>query len=374
MTRAIAMPGRVAAGQLPWIGGRASQATRFVAVQHADPNQYALPKGDGMNSNKFRAIALATALTALVALAPGPSAASETLFKVTLLGTGSPVPEPTRNGPSTLVEVGGERLVFDMGRGNTVSLFRAHIPLGSIDAHFITHLHSDHINGLPDLYLTGWIGVPFGNRTKPFLVYGPQGTEAMMEHLYAAFSEDRRIRFEDEHYPLSGVEVVAHDINEGVVYESKGIKVSAFPVFHGEHVKPAFGFRIDYKGHSVVLSGDTKYSKRVETEATSVDLLIHEVATISGDPERAIADHPVFRIVLDHHTEPRQAGALFAKARPKLAVYSHLVLMSDGVSRATPANLLAQTRTVYDGPLAVGEDMMQFVVTDTLVEMVTPKR
>ena len=82
-------------------------------------------------------------------LAPALPAA-EPLFKVTLLGTGSPRPSPDRNGPSTLVEAGGLRLLFDMGRGNTVSLFRAHVPLGSIDAHFITHLHSDHVNGLPD--------------------------------------------------------------------------------------------------------------------------------------------------------------------------------------------------------------------------------
>jgi ribonuclease Z len=330
-----------------------------------------------MNSSKFRTLALAMALTASVALAPAPSAAAETLFKVTLLGTGSPRPAPDRNGPSTLVEVGGERLVFDMGRGNTVSLFRAQVPLGSIDAHFITHMHSDHINGLPDLYLTGWIGVPYANRTKPFVVYGPQGTKSMMQHLYAAFAEDRRIRVEDEHYPLSGVEIDARDIDEGVVYERKGIKVSAFPVFHGEYIKPAFGYRIDYKGHSVVLSGDTKYSKRVETEATGADLLIHEVAAVSGDAEQVLSRYPAYRTILDHHTDPQQAGALFAKARPKLAVYSHIVLPAspaDGLPAATPAELVAQTRTRYDGPLVVGEDMMQFVVTDALVEMVNPKR
>ena len=311
-----------------------------------------------------RSLIRAVLLCAAAALAPAVPAA-ETLFKVTLLGTGSPRPSPDRNGPSTLVEAGGLKLLFDMGRGNTVSLFRARVPLGGIDAHFITHLHSDHINGLPDLYLTGWLGVPYANRTTPFVVYGPQGTAAMMKNLYAAFAEDRRIRTEDEHYPLSGLEIDAHDIAEGTVFERNGVKVSTFPVFHGEHIQPAFGYRIDYQGHSVVLSGDTKYARRVETEATGADLLVHEVAAVSGDPAKVLARYPAYRIILDHHTDPQQAGALFAKARPKLAVYSHIVLPgnpADGVPEATADEILAQTRRVYDGPVVVGADMTVFVV------------
>lgn len=320
----------------------------------------------------------ATLLVALAATLDAPSAmAAEPLLKVTLLGTGSPRPAPDRNGPSTLVEAGGLKLLFDMGRGNTVSLFRAGVPLGSIDAHFVTHMHSDHINGLPDLYLTGWLGVPYANRTKPFLVYGPQGTQAMMRNLYAAFSEDRRIRFEDEHFPLSGLDIDAHDIGEGVVFERQGVKVSAFPVFHGEHIQPAYGYRIDYKGGSVILSGDTKYSKRVEMEATGADLLVHEVAAVSGDPQKVLDRYPAYRAILDHHTDPQQAGALFAKARPKLAVYSHIVLPAnpaDGMPAATPDEIIAQTRRNYDGPLVVGADMMQFVVSDEGVVPVAPRR
>jgi len=328
--------------------------------------------------NKRNIWRIAAAMPLALALATGAlqALAAEPLLKVTLLGTGSPRPAPDRNGPSTLVEAGGLKLLFDMGRGNTVSLFRAGVPLGSIDVHFITHMHSDHINGLPDLYLTGWLGVPYANRTRPFVVYGPSGTQAMMRNLYAAFSEDRRIRTEDEHYPLSGLEVDAHDIGEGSVFERQGVKVSAFPVFHGEHIEPAFGYRIDYKGHSVVLSGDTKYSKRVESEATGADLLVHEVAAVSGDPEKVLARYPAYRTILDHHTDPQQAGALFAKARPKLAVYSHIVTPAnpaDGVPAATPDEIVTQTRRNYDGPLVVGADMMQFVVSDEGVAPVTTK-
>ena len=148
-----------------------------------------------MNTRNIWRIAAAMPLALTLTMGALQAMAAEPLLKVTLLGTGSPRPAPDRNGPSTLVEAGGLKLLFDMGRGNTVSLFRAGVPLGSIDAHFITHMHSDHINGLPDLYLTGWLGVPYANRTNPFVVYGPSGTQAMIRNLYAAFSADRRISF-----------------------------------------------------------------------------------------------------------------------------------------------------------------------------------
>ncbi|MBR0567073.1 MBL fold metallo-hydrolase [Azoarcus sp. L1K30] len=313
-------------------------------------------------------LGLATALALICS-----AAQAEELMRVTLLGTGSPRPAPDRNGPSTLVEAGGLRLMFDFGRGNTVALFRLKVPIGSIDAHFLTHMHSDHINGLPDTYLTGWLGTPYANRTKPFRLFGPKGTQAMMENLYAAFSEDRRIRQEDEGYPLSGVAFDAKDIEEGTVFEQDGVRVSAFPVDHGEHIKPAFGYRIDYRGHAVVLSGDTRYSKRIEKEATGADLLVHEVATVSGNPDKVLADFPNYRTILAHHTNPVEAGRLFAAARPKLAVYSHIVSPDNpakGVPSATPAEIVAQTRQSYDGPLVVGEDLMRFSVTDDGVEQI----
>ena len=311
------------------------------------------------------------ALLMCLAVAAPAGALAEDFFNVILLGTGSPRPAPNRNGPSTLVEAGGLKLLFDMGRGNTVSLFRAGVPLGAIDAHFITHLHSDHVNGLPDLYLTGWIGVPYANRTRLFLVYGPKGTQPMMEHLYAAFSEDRRIRIADEKYPLAGISIDAHDFEAGKVFERNGVVVTAFRVFHGELIEPAFGFKVEYKGHSVMFSGDTKYSKAVEEAAIGSDLLVHEVAAVSGDVEAVLAASPAYRAILDHHTDPAQAGRLFAVAKPKLAVYSHIVTPSNPPADA--AEILRQTRTTYAGPVVVGEDMMRFRVTDSGVELLAPQ-
>ena len=100
-------------------------------------------------------------------------------MKVTLLGTGTPTPRLSSFSASTLIEAGAERLIFDFGRGSSIRLFQRNIPLGSITAHFITHLHSDHVVGLPDMWLTGWLGTPFGSRKTPMVIYGPTGTVAM---------------------------------------------------------------------------------------------------------------------------------------------------------------------------------------------------
>jgi ribonuclease Z len=295
-------------------------------------------------------------------------------FTVTLLGTGMPVPSPDRFGNSTLIEAGGQRLVFDMGRGVTIRLWQKQIPLGSIDAHFLTHLHSDHINGLSDLWLSGWIQTAFGGRKKPFLIYGPPGTQKMMANLWEAFSEDRRIRLEDEKNPLAGIQIDAHDFKPGVVYEKNGVVVTTFEVDHGDLVKPCYGFKITYRNHSAVISGDTRYSANVEREARGADLLIHEVAMI---PDKLFAQFPVYKAIYEHHISPELAGKLFAAARPKLAVYSHLVLSGlpkQGIPFPTPEELLAATRKTYDGRVVVGADLMGFNIDDTGVSVIEAPR
>lgn len=305
-----------------------------------------------------------------LALALPTLAVSADDFSVTLLGTGTPIPSPERFGNSTLIEVGGQRLVFDMGRGVTIRLWQKQVSLGSIDAHFITHLHSDHINGLSDLWLSGWIQTPFGGRKKPFTIYGPAGTEKMMAHLWEAFSEDRRIRILDEKNPLSGLQVDAHDFKPGIVYQKNGVVVTAFEVDHGEYIKPAYGFKITYRDHSVVISGDTLYSKNLENAALGTDLLICEVAMI---PEKLLATFPAYKAIYEHHFTPEEAGRLFAATRPKLAVYSHLVLSSlpkMGVKAPTPEELLTATRKTYDGRVVVGADLMTIRIDDHGVSVV----
>jgi ribonuclease Z len=291
-------------------------------------------------------------------------------FSVTLLGTGSPVPSPDRFGNSTLIEVAGQRLIVDMGRGNTMRLFQKKIPFGTITAHFLTHLHSDHVNGLSDLWLSGWIQTAFGGRKAPFVLYGPPGTVALTEGLWEAFSEDRRIRLADEGNPIEGLEFEAHDIEPGMGYSVDGVVVEAIEVDHGDLIKPAYGYKITYDKHSVVISGDTRVSAKLQEAATGADLLIHEVAMI---PEQLFEEFPVFRNILDHHTTPEQAGEVFSATQPKMAVYSHIVLSGlpdKGIPFPTPAELLAATRTTYCGPLLAGVDLMKFKIDDTGVTMV----
>lgn len=280
-------------------------------------------------------------------------AQSQTL-KVTLLGTGSPRPTMERFGPSILVQAGNDAFLFDCGRAATLRLSQLKIPVESVDALFLTHLHSDHIVGLPDLWLTGWVL----GRKVPFRVWGPEGTRQMMSHLEQAYSFDIHMRRDvDQNLPAQGVEVQATDIDQGVVYEKGGVKITAFTVDHGL-VKPALGYRIDYAGHSVVLSGDTRYSENLIHFAQGTDVLIHEVI----DPEayRTLDSSytPEQRArVIAHHTTPEEAGRLFTKVAPKLAVYSHIV-------PTDAPDLVAHTRKTYTGPLEVGEDLMSLEIGD----------
>jgi ribonuclease Z len=277
-------------------------------------------------------------------------------LKVTLLGTGTPRPVIERFGPSILVEAGKEKLLFDCGRGATQRLFQLKVSFAEVTALFLTHLHSDHIVGIPDFYLTGWV---FGRKT-PLRVWGPVGTAEMMSHLEQAYQFDIHVRRDvDEKLPAEGVVIVAKEIEQGVVYQSGDLKVTAFIVDHAP-IKPAFGYRVDYAGHSVVLSGDTRYSENLIHFAQGADVLIHEVI----DPEAYRASDSIYNAeqrqrVIDHHTTTEQAGTVFSQAKPKLAVYSHIVPFN-------AQNLVAQTRKTYSGPLEVGEDLMSIEIGDKI--------
>lgn len=286
-------------------------------------------------------------------------------FKVTLLGTGVPNPRPDRFSQSTLVEAGSQKMVFDMGRGVSIRLWQAGIPMGSINAHFLTHFHSDHTIGVPDLWLTGWLQPPYGRRTSPFLIYGPQGTKALMDGLQSAYADDIKIRLVDERNPPAGIAVDAREFEApAVVYERDGVKVSSFVVDHGDDIKPSVGYKVEYRGRSVVMSGDTRLSSEVVRQATGADLLIHEVAVIDPD---LLKRSPSFQRIFGHHTSPEEAGTVFARAKPKLAVYSHIARYGDAATPAPPEDaIVQQTRKTYDGPLVLGEDLMQFDIGETV--------
>jgi len=286
-------------------------------------------------------------------------------LRVTLLGTGVPIPSLERFGPSTLIEAGGRCLLIDAGRGATIRLHQLGVPLGKIDALLLTHYHSDHTSGIPDLWLTGWLRSQFGGRSGPLRVIGPVGAAKLMSHLARAYARDIAIRIADENLAPEGATSRIEEFEtDGVVYDEQGVKVIAFEVDHGAAIKPAVGYRIEYGGRVAVISGDTRYNENVVRYGAGADLLIHEVAI--ARPE--LLQHAYVHPILAHHTSPREAGLVFARAQPKLAAYTHLVFLSgQGVPPASVADLVAQTRETYAGPLEVGEDLLSFEIGETVM-------
>jgi ribonuclease Z len=289
-------------------------------------------------------------------------------FRVTLLGTGVPIPSPERFGPCTLVEAGDQKILIDAGRGATIRLYQLKIPIGRIDLQLLTHYHSDHTSCLPDVWLTGWLESFFGTRTAPYKVIGPTGAKRLMENLERAYADDIKIRIADEKLPLSGI---ATDVSEfdcdGLVYEKNGVKVIAFEVDHGDVIKPCYGYRIEYGGRVAVFSSDTRYNQNVIKYGKGADLLVHEVAM--ARPE--LMKEAYIQRIIGHHTTPYDCGRVFAQTMPKLAAFTHVVqLASAAVPAPTLSEVTAEVRRTYDGPLEVGEDLMSFEIG----EAVTVKR
>jgi ribonuclease Z len=181
----------------------------------------------------------------------------------------------------------------------------------------------------------------------------------MMSHLQQAYEYDVRIRIQNDGASPDGVKLLVTEISEGVVYDNAGVKVTAFEVDHAP-VTPAFGYRIDYAGRSVVLSGDTRVSENLIRHARGVDVLVHEVFA-PETLQRAGVPAGRAKHIVDYHTTPEQAGEVFARVKPKLAVYSHICMPS-----ATEQDLIPATRRAYAGRLELGEDLMVIDVGETI--------
>ena len=279
-------------------------------------------------------------------------------MNVTLLGTGSPPPVMHRFGPSTLVEAGGHKLVFDAGRGAMQRLDQLGVPWDEISGVFLSHLHSDHVVGLPDLWLTGWL---MSRRATPLRLWGPHGTSRMARHLRQAFDYDVGIRVAGDLLPPGGGEIESQDICEGVVFDEDGVTVTAFEVDH-RPVEPAFGYRVEHAGRIVVLSGDTRSSDNLVRHAHGADLLILNVVSADSLRRAGMAAEAVTRIV-GNHTTPEESGEIFARVQPRLAVFSHVA----SARTATADDLLPPTRTTYAGRVELGEDLMAIRVGPAIV-------
>jgi len=294
------------------------------------------------------------------------SNAQEYDIKLTFLGTGAPRPSPTRYGPSILLEAGDTKLLVDAGPGMRQRIFQAggFELLTDIDTVLITHLHFDHTIELPNLWLTGWL---FGRKTN-MKVYGPEGTAEFMNHFEQAFDWDLRYRYLTNVH-VEGSDLITTDIEPGVFYNQNGIKITAFDVAHlpmdpdTEELLglegATFGYRVDYKGRSVIFSGDTRSlpgSKIIEM-SKGVDVLIHETQIpYPGDSKEA----KLANVSMIVHSTPAQVAHVFSEAKPRLGIYSHII-----PPETTRDELLGMTD--YDGRMEVAEDLMTITIGEEII-------
>jgi len=281
------------------------------------------------------------------------SAIQAQFIEVVLLGTGTPVPSKERFGPSTLVKVGGMNLLFDAGRGVAIRLQEAGLTPNQIEHVFLTHLHSDHISGLDDIWFTGWIW----QRENNLSVWGPKGTNAFVENLHKAYSADISYRNENVGLDISKSYVESEEIGEGIIFDKNGVTVKAFLVEHAP-VKPAFGYRVEFGDRTVVISGDTTYSENLLNYSKDVDLLIHE---ITAAPKGLLKRNKRLQKIVGYHTTPEQLADLLLKAKPKLTVLHHVLLF--GVSEE---KVITDIVDQYPGQVTMGTDLMTINVGESI--------
>jgi ribonuclease BN (tRNA processing enzyme) len=272
---------------------------------------------------------------------------------VITLGTGTPVPNPERSGPATAVVVGQRVLLFDAGSGVMRRLAAAGLPIDGVTAAFITHLHSDHTLGLPDLMLTSWVM----GRSTPMRLSGPPGLRRMTDLLLSAWAEDTVVRILGlERGRPGGYRLDVREADEGVVYDSAGVRVTAFKVPHGEW-EHAFAYRVDAGGRSIMISGDTRASETLARAARGVDVLVHEVY-----PETRIATEnrpggefwP--RYLREVHTSDVELGRIAAVAQPRLLLLTHVLFMG-----ATEEEVLAGIRRGgFTGRVVIAKDLARY--------------
>lgn len=304
-------------------------------------------------------------------------------MRVILLGTGSPITragklfkssDTGRESAMTLVQAGSETLLFDAGRGVVNRLSEAGISGKQITALFLTHFHSDHTVGIPDLWLTSRLHFAWGGRNASLEAWGPPGTRDLMAAITMAFETDMQERPHDIRLPLIGHDM-HHDVSPSeMIWQRNGVTVTGFVVEHGTGAIPAFGYRIDYKGRSVLLSGDTRYHENVVKYGEGVDLLVHEVIAVRPG---LLKQRPDLLRIFNIHTSPEQAGEIFSLTKPKLAAYTHIIFFGgQAFSSPTPApttqDLIRQTRKTYKGPLVVGVDLLSFDIGESKVVIHQP--
>ena len=256
---------------------------------------------------------------------------------VVICGSGSPLPSVERAGPCTAVIAGGRMFLVDVGPGSTENLRLWGLPAGNLAGVLLTHFHSDHIGELGEVTFGSWVA----GRAEPLDVYGPVGVDKVVAGFQAAYELDASYRIAHhgaDLLPPAGGKATPHPIElsedapSTVIYDQDGMQITAFLVDH-EPISPAVGYRIDFGGRSVVVSGDTVRSANLEAASQGVDVLVHEVLSdnLIGMASQALTSAgnertgKMLEDTLDYHTFPADVHALAADAKVKLLVLSHLV-------------------------------------------------
>ncbi len=278
-------------------------------------------------------------------------------FNVYLIGSGGPELTPTRAGASTLLSIGGDNLLFDVGRGALDGIYACRIRPQDVTNIFLTHLHNDHIEGLPSLWITPWFLL---SRQRKLQLWGPPGTSEMVQGMRLMYKHDLDNR-PNAVFKREYLDIEVHEVSPGVVYAAGGVKVTAIPVEPHEG-NPALGYRIEAKGYAVLLTGDATYTDSLLNAGKGVDVVISNVAAGGESIENSRAIDPILNKLM----RPEQAAKLFRAATPRLAVYSHIV-KKDLAGAEGDATIIERTRKAgYAGPLRMGTDGMKIAVGEKL--------
>jgi ribonuclease Z len=273
------------------------------------------------------------------------SAARPQDTRVILLGTGTPNPEPAHSGPAVAIVSGANVYIVDAGPGVVRRAAQAGIQMEQLTRAFVTHLHSDHTAGLPDLIFTPAVT----GRQQPFEIYGPRGLRAMVGHIMQAWREDIDIRLHDlEPSNKQAYIVHAHEIAPGEVYRDDAVRVTAIPVRHGAW-KYAYAFRFDAPDKSIAISGDTTFSESLIAAAKGCDILVHEFYSEKGWEART----PEWRRYhAAYHTSAVDVGKVAARVQPKKLVLYHELPMGQ-----TEEEVLSEIRRNFSGAVIYGNDL-----------------
>lgn len=304
--------------------------------------------------DRFALMLLSRRIVMAVALSLSARAvAAQDTAVVMLLGAGTPRPTPEVFGPATAVVVGVRIFLFDAGAGVMHQMASANLGIRGPHALFLTHLHSDHTVGLPDVIFTSWVM----ERQTPFKVFGPPGTVRMVDKLSEAYAEDVALRTNGlERNVAGGWKVDARDVKPGVVYDSGGVRVTAIKVPHGEW-EWSYGYRVETPTRSIVISGDTSPSEELARAAAGVDVLVHTIYPEPGTVARTTSlGHTSPEYFRAYHTSSVELGRLAARAQPKLLLLTHVVRAG-----ATDAELIAGVRTGgFAGHVVVGKELTRY--------------